>query len=80
METKKNIEHMLISIISKYSKKELSLDTTIEELELESIEFVKIIVEIEKVFGVEVEDDALYVRSGIAIKDFYEYIEKTISI
>ena len=77
-ESKEMIEKKVIEIFSKYSKKNVELSYEIEGLELDSLEFVKLIIELEDSFDIEIDDETLYVSNGVKIQDFYDFINDRI--
>lgn len=74
MVAKDKVEQELIGLFVKCSGKEVSLDTEIAEMEMDSLEFVKLIMEIEDLFEVEIDDDTLYVSKGVTVRNFYDFL------
>ena len=52
----------------------LSVDEKDDELDMDSIQFISIIVEIESVFEISIEDDDLLQSKFKTFRDFYEMI------
>ena len=77
-EKKEMIEKKVIEVFSKYSNSDVDLLFSIEELELDSLGFVKLIIELEDSFGIEIDDEKLYVAQGVKIQDFCDFIEERV--
>lgn len=54
----------------------IDLDTTFDEIELDSIGFVTIIVEIETNYGIEFDDENMLITNYQSIGEFVEYVKK----
>lgn len=55
------------------------LDNTFKELEIESISFITIIVEIEDHFAIEVDDENMLISKYQTVGDFVKYVESKIT-
>lgn len=75
-----NIEQKVIKVFEKYCNRDISLDDSINSLELDSLDFVKLIIELEDTFNIEMDDDMLYVGKGICVNDFCIFLKKSSSI
>jgi len=70
-------EHELLNLIAKsleIESKQISLDSSIDEIGINSISFIKIIVDIENIFNIEIPDDQLNKEYFNTIKDLYEFL------
>ena len=57
----------------------IGLDTTFKEIELESINFITIIVEIEEHFEIEFDDENMILSNYETVGDFVKYVESKMS-
>ena len=57
----------------------IDLDTTFDKIELDSIGFVTIIVEIETNYEIEFDDENMLINNYRSIGDFVEYVKKKIT-
>ena len=58
--------------------KEITLNDSLESLEVNSIMFIKIIIGLEEEFEIEFDDDKLFIKAFPMVKDFVSYIEEII--
>lgn len=74
------VEHEIIKVMRKAGKlpDNIGLDTTFKELEIESITFITIIVEIEDYFEIEFDDENMILSNYEAVGDFVNYVESKI--
>lgn len=54
----------------------INLNTTFDEIELDSIEFITIIVEVESNYEIEFDDENILISNYQCIGDFVEYVKK----
>ncbi len=73
-----NIEQKVIKVFEKYCDRDISLDVSINSLELDSLDFVKLIIELEDTFNIELDDDMLYDSKRICVNDFCIFLKKNI--
>ena len=75
---RKKIQDQLITIYKNFLDKEkyteLTLNTQLNELNINSVDFIKIIIEIENTFDFEFDDDALAPGTFQTIQDVYNYV------
>ena len=57
----------------------INLNTTFDEIELDSIEFITIIVEVESNYEIEFDDENMLISNYQRIGDFVEYVKKKIA-
>lgn len=57
----------------------IGLDTAFDEIELDSIEFITIIVEVETNYEIEFDDENMLINNYRSIGDFVEYVKKKIT-
>ena len=57
----------------------INLNTTFDEIELDSIEFITIIVEVETNYEIEFDDENMLINNYRSIGDFVEYVKKKIT-
>ena len=76
---KRKIAEYIISVFKRYSHEKVEEDSEIHFLNLDSLDFVKIIVEIEDYFDMEIDDETLYISNGVKIKDFIDYVDQKIN-
>ena len=57
----------------------INLNTTFDEIELDSIEFITIIVEVESNYEIEFDDENMLISNYQSIGDFVEYVKKKIA-
>ena len=57
----------------------IGLDTAFDEIELDSIEFITIIVEVETNYEIEFDDKNMLINNYRSIGDFVEYVKKKIT-
>lgn len=57
----------------------IGLDTAFDEIELDSIEFITIIVEVETNYEIEFDDENMLINNYRSIGDFIEYVKKKIT-
>ena len=57
----------------------IGLDTAFDEIELDSIEFITIIVEVETNYEIEFDDENMLISNYQSIGDFVEYVKKKIA-
>lgn len=77
----KEIEREIIKLMSEAGElpDNIGLDTTFNQIELDSIGFVTIIVEIETNYGIEFDDENMLITNYQSIDDFVEYVKKKIA-
>ena len=72
------VQNQLISIYKKFLKDEkfteLTIHTQLNDLSINSVDYIKIIIEIENTFDFEFDDDALAPGTFQTIQDVYNYI------
>lgn len=73
-----DIVEYTISTFEKYTEENVQFDSDIGSLHLDSLNFVKIIIELEDNYSIEIDDETLYVSNGIIIKNFVDFIYRTI--
>lgn len=73
-----DMQNQLINIYKKFNKSdkvtELTLSTQLSYLDINSVDFIKIIIEIENTFDFEFDDDVLAPGAFQTIQDVYDYI------
>lgn len=57
----------------------IRLDTTFKELEIESVTFISIVVEIEDHFEIEFDDENMLISKYKTVEDFVNYVENIIN-
>ena len=57
----------------------IGLDTAFDEIELDSIEFITIIVEVETNYEIEFDEENMLINNYRSIGDFVEYVKKKIT-
>lgn len=68
------------NIIKKYSnEKDFENTTSLQALEIESIEYVQMIIEAEDMFGIEIDDDALILEEVTTVEAFIHVVENAIN-
>ncbi|HBB29076.1 MAG TPA: hypothetical protein DC000_07490 [Clostridiales bacterium] len=76
---KKIIENQLIAIYQKYIKDNnevLTLEEKMKDMNINSVDYIKIIIDIENQFDIEFEDEALMPGNFETILDMVNYISK----
>lgn len=73
-----NFENKITNILKEFIVGEIDRDSSIHALGVNSLEYVTLIVKIEKVFGIEFEDFALVMSSFETLGKFIEYVEKLV--
>lgn len=68
----------LQKVLMKYGEDlvEISVEDTLEDLGINSLAFIRIIIEIEEKYGFEFDDEDLNYQKFKYVKDVIEYIEK----
>ena len=72
------IVNFTLSVFEKHTTEEVCLDSEVGTLQIDSLNFVKLIIELEDNFGIEIDDETLYVSNGITVKDFVDFVCKVI--
>ena len=78
---KKTVETQLITIYQKYLKGDneiLTLATNLNDMVINSVDYIKIIIDIENQFDMEFEDEALMPGNFETIHDMVNYISNSI--
>ena len=74
-----NIESAVINIYVNYVSDEwrerISIETKMEEMEIRSVDFIRIIIDIENAFNFEFDDDELQPHYYHTIQDMVSFIE-----
>lgn len=73
------IVNFTLSVFGKYTEEDVQLDSEIGTMHIDSLNYVKIIIELEDNYGIEIDDETLYVSNGIKIKNFVDFIYKSVS-
>lgn len=76
-ENSNTVEMKVIEIIKQVapnSVPNISTDTTLEQMGINSLDFVTIVVEFEDVFHIRFKDEMLFMKNFFCIKDFVDYI------
>lgn len=79
MSIKRNIEKELIGIIEEILNKEnnyVTLNHTFAELEIDSILFIRLVVQCETKLGIQFEDEMLLISKFTEVHSFAGYIQK----
>ncbi len=71
---KSAIQCEVFKVFKKYSNFDVTIDTEISSLELDSLDFVKLIIELEDSYDIEIDDEALYVINETKVSDYIEFI------
>lgn len=74
---KKRIEYELIGLYKKYMENgdiELSSNTKMTDIEINSVDYIKVIIDVENEFDFEFDDDDLSPDKFEVIKDMVDYI------
>lgn len=76
--TRSHVEQKVIEIIKKIARvtNEITLNDSLESLQVNSITFIKIIIALEEEFGVEFGDDKLLVTSFSLVGDIVIYLNE----
>ena len=76
-----SIEKEIIKLIFEIGElsNNIGLDTAFDEIELDSIEFITIIVEVETNYEIEFDDENMLINNYRSIGDFVEYVKKKIT-
>ena len=74
MENKNAVETGVIDIIQSQSSGIITPDILLVDLHVNSITFIKIVVELEAKFDIEFQDEKLLITEFPAVKDFIDYI------
>lgn len=76
--TRSNVEKKLIENIKKITRAthEITLNDSLESLQVNSITFIKIIIALEEEFGIEFEDDKLLVTNFSSVGDIAIYLNE----
>lgn len=76
-----SIESEIVKIMMKAGElpDNIGLDTTFKEIELDSINFITIIVEIEDYFEIEFDDENMILSKYQTIGEFVNYVENKIT-
>lgn len=76
-----SIENEIVKIMTEAGKllDNIGLYTTFKEIELESINFITIIVEIEDHFEIEFDDENMILSNYETVGDFVKYVESKMS-
>ena len=77
-----NIEQEIVKLMIEVGEltDNIGLDTTFKEIEIESLNFITIIVEIEDNFGIEFDDENMLTSNYKTVGDFVNYVENIIKI
>lgn len=70
----KKIESEVLDLFKKFSGQDLTLESEMSSLGIDSLQFVKLIIALEDMYKIEIDDETLYISNGIKIKDFYKFI------
>lgn len=75
------IENEIIEIMKEAGElpDNIGLDTTFKEIELESINFITIVVEIEDYFEIEFDDENMLISKYKTVGNFVNYVESIIN-
>lgn len=76
MERRLEMSDKIISIIKEFCalKEDITIDTQISDLSLDSLSFISIIVEIESLFNIEFDIETLDIKTWNTIGDIIEYV------
>ena len=75
MEDEKILEKLQDIMIKSFNQGDITMETNIrEDLDLDSLDFVDLILEIEETWGISIPDDVA--QSFTTVKDVIEYIKK----
>lgn len=76
--TEKVIEEKVIAILKNYVKSfsEISSNTLLADLQVDSITFIKIVVALEEGFDMEFDDEKLLITTFPIVKDFVDYLSE----
>ena len=74
----KNVDREILELMIEVGElpDNIDLDTTFDEIELDSIGFVTIIVEIETNYEIEFDDENMLITNYQSIGEFVEYVKK----
>ena len=73
-----NIEEKILKLLKELVLTEVTRDDLIVDLGLSSIEYLMLIVQIEKTFNIEFEDDSLIMSAFSTVGDFIQYIKERV--
>lgn len=77
---RQSVQDVIIKILKKYSSVEhIRHDTLLEEINLNSIDFIQVLLELETYYGIEFKDDFLLANSYKDILDIASYIIQKVS-
>ena len=76
MERKLEMSNKIISIIKEFCalKEDITIDTQISDLSLDSLSFISIIVEIENLYNIEFDIETLDIKTWNTVGDIIEYV------
>lgn len=72
------IQEKVLLIFSKYCDRPVCEKEKLSDLGLDSLEFIKLIIELEDSFNIEIEDEELYIKEIVKISDYVDYIYKVL--
>lgn len=72
------IEQKVIEIFEKNSFRVVDQDETVNNIGLDSLQFINLIIELEDTFEIEIDDDSLYISSIVRVRDFIQYISSQV--
>ncbi len=78
----KNVEEMIRKIIvanCDSQRTDIGLTENLQELGINSLNFMKIVISLEKEFGIEIEDENLIFEIFQTLQSIIDYVEKRIS-
>ena len=76
MERRLEMSDKIISIIKEFCalKEDITIDTQISDLSLDSLSFISIIVEIENLYNIEFDIETLDIKTWNTVGDIIEYV------
>lgn len=76
----KRIENEVLDLFRKFSGQDLTLESEMSSISIDSLQFVKLIIALEDLYQIEIDDETLYVSNGIKVDDFYKSILHKLNI
>ena len=80
MERRLEMSDKIISIIKEFCalKEDITIDTQISDLSLDSLSFISIIVEIENLYNIEFDIETLDIKTWNTVGDIIEYVMRNV--